>query len=67
MISRLSTIALFVALWICFARPAYGYIDPGSGLLVCQSIGAMFAGVLFYARRRLRSFVRRRSGSESES
>lgn len=55
---------LLIAVWFSFSTPAYGYVDPGSGLLACQSIGAMFAGVLFYVRRRLRSF-RSRSTKES--
>jgi hypothetical protein len=48
-----------VAIWFSFSTPAFGYVDPGSGLLACQSIGALFAGVLFYVRRRLRSFTDR--------
>lgn len=50
---------LLVAIWFSFSTPAFGYVDPGSGLLACQSIGALFAGVLFYVRRRLRSFTGR--------
>ena len=32
------TSALFIALSFCFERPAHAYVDPGSSLLVFQSI-----------------------------
>jgi len=51
--------ALFFALMFCIAAPAYAYVDPGSGLLVCQSVGTVFAGILFYFRKRLKVLARR--------
>ena len=33
------------------ALPAYGYTDPGSGLLLWQILGAMCFGLMFYARK----------------
>jgi hypothetical protein len=33
------------------AAPAWGYTDPGSGLLVWQMLGAAVVGGLFYVRR----------------
>lgn len=33
-----------------------GYIDPGSGLLVWQMIGAAFVGLLFYLKK-TREFI----------
>ncbi len=42
-----------------FARPAFGYIDPGSGLLVFQIIGSTIAGMGFLLRRSLRQFFSR--------
>jgi len=50
---------LLLAFWFSYSAPAFGYVDPGSGLLACQSIGALFAGVLYYFRRRFRSFTNR--------
>lgn len=36
------------------AKPAYGYVDPGSGLLAVQVGGSMLAGGLFILRSKLR-------------
>lgn len=48
------TALLLVALGCTFEREAYAYVDPGSGLLIFQGIGAIVSGVLFYFRRRLK-------------
>ena len=65
MIARFTSAALLtlflMAVWFSYSTPAYGYVDPGSGLLACQSIGALFAGVLYYVRRRIRTFTNRSS------
>lgn len=59
MVNRLKylvvTLMLMVALGVTFERRAYAYIDPGSGLLIFQSIGAIVSGTLFYFRRRLKA------------
>jgi hypothetical protein len=49
------TLMLLVAIGFTFERQAYAYVDPGSGLLIFQGISAVFSGVLFYFRRRLRN------------
>ncbi len=61
------TAALFLALSFCLERPAYAYVDPGSSLLVFQSISAMITGVLFYFRRRLKSLFTRDSSSPTNA
>lgn len=48
------TVAGVIGLLVFAERPAFAYVDPGSGLLVCQSVGAMFAGAMYYFRRRLK-------------
>jgi hypothetical protein len=53
------TAALFVALTFCFERPAYGYVDPGSSLLLFQSLSAIVTGAIFYFRRRLKALFTR--------
>jgi hypothetical protein len=53
------TLALFLALGVFLERPAYAYVDPGSSLLVFQSISAMITGALFYFRRRLKALITR--------
>jgi hypothetical protein len=53
------TCLLMAALFTALEPRAYAYIDPGSGLLACQSISAMFAGILFFLRHRLRGLFHR--------
>jgi len=54
------TLLLVVALNFAVERPAYGYVDPGSGLFLIQNISAMATGVLFFFRRRIKAlFVRK--------
>jgi hypothetical protein len=50
---------LLVALSCSCERQAHAYIDPGSSLLLFQSLSAMVSGALFYFRRRLKSLFTR--------
>jgi hypothetical protein len=62
------TLLLFFALGIFFERPARAYTDPGSALLLFQSVGAVASGVLFYFRRRIKKlFTRPQPKSEVSS
>jgi hypothetical protein len=49
------TLTVLLALSFTFERQAHAYVDPGSGLLIFQGISAVFSGVLFYFRRRLKN------------
>ncbi len=40
---------------IATARPAYGYVDPGSGFLAVQTIASVGAAFIYFLRRRIRS------------
>jgi hypothetical protein len=58
------TMALLFAVACFLERPAYGYVDPGSSLLMFQSVSAFITGALFYFRRRLKGlFIKPRNGS----
>ena len=59
------TLALFLALGIFLERPAYAYVDPGSSLLVFQSISAMITGALFYFRKRVKALFTRSATSST--
>ncbi len=50
---------IFLALGFSLERSAYAYVDPGSSLILFQSVGAMITGGLFYFRRRFRSLLSR--------
>jgi hypothetical protein len=52
-LAALASIELVVLL-AALAKPAYGYVDPGSGLLAVQVGGSMLAGGLFILRSKLR-------------
>jgi hypothetical protein len=51
---------LLASLSVCLEQQAHAYVDPGSGLLVFQSLSAVFTGALFYFRRQLRSLLTRK-------
>lgn len=50
---------IFPAFLICLGillaaeKPAYGYIDPGSGLLAIQALGSMLVAAGWYLRRKI--------------
>jgi hypothetical protein len=48
------TLCLMLALMNLFERPAYAYVDPGSGILACQAVSAFVAGTIFYFRQRVK-------------
>lgn len=59
------TVLFFLALGSSLERPAYAYVDPGSSLLIFQSLSAMVTGVLFYFRRRLKALLSRTPADSS--
>jgi drug/metabolite transporter (DMT)-like permease len=58
LLSKLMSLAflLILVLGISFSleQQAHAYVDPGSGLVLFQSLGAIFTGALFYFRRKLK-------------
>jgi hypothetical protein len=57
--SALLTSSLLIALSFTFERQAHAYVDPGSSLLLFQSLSAVVSGALFYFRRRIKSLFSR--------
>lgn len=55
------------AVLIALEKQAYGYVDPGSGLLMFQVGGSMIAGAIFCLRNRLRKFLGLIPKEESQS
>lgn len=49
------TLMLLVTFGFTFERQAHAYVDPGSGLLIFQSMSAIVSGVLIYFRRRIKN------------
>lgn len=50
------TAAQFLFFLAAAQRPAYGYVDPGSGILVLQFVSSILGGGIFFLRKRLRQF-----------
>ena len=61
---RFTSVLLAVLCVFCFLLAsqgrAWGYIDPGSGLLALQGFATAMAGVTYYMRRRIRAFFSRK-------
>jgi hypothetical protein len=53
------TAFLIFALGFCFEQQAHAYADPGSSLLVFQSMSAVVTGAIFYFRRRIARLFRK--------
>jgi hypothetical protein len=48
-----------VGLFLAFEQTAQAYVDPGSGLMALQILGASVAGTFYLLRNRARSWFRR--------
>lgn len=48
------TVLQWTFLAVAVQRPAYGYVDPGSGMLVVQFAGSILSGVIFFLRKQLK-------------
>lgn len=55
---------LFSALTLSLEQAAYAYVDPGSGLLLMQTIGSMFACAAIYFRRNILGLFQKSSPQE---
>lgn len=53
-IYRTCVLIWIVALLCVTAKPAYAYVDPGSGLFLMQVIGSTFLGFTFLIRKRIK-------------
>ncbi len=55
------SLSLFIGICLLFAsqHAAWGYVDPGSGLLAMQSIASVLAAAGFFLRRQIRALFHR--------
>jgi hypothetical protein len=51
------TIFQCILLLASLERPAYGYVDPGSGVLLVQVLSSALGGIVFFLRKRLRRYL----------
>lgn len=56
------SLAVFITLCVIVAteRRAWGYVDPGSGLIALQTIASVMAAYAYYVRRHIRAFFMRK-------
>jgi hypothetical protein len=61
---RISSLSLSVLIAVCLIvaseRRAWGYVDPGSGLIALQTIASVIAAWAYMLRRRIRAFFTRK-------
>ena len=57
-----SSLAVFITLCMIVGseRRAWGYVDPGSGLIALQTIASVAAAYAYVVRRRIRAFFSRK-------
>lgn len=56
------SLAIFIAFCMLVGteRRAWGYVDPGSGLIALQTFASVMAAYAYLVRRRIRSFFQRK-------
>jgi hypothetical protein len=59
-------ILMLVGALAFFERPAYGYTDPGTGLLAIQAAGSALVAAGWVLRRKLSSLFHRGSSTKRE-
>jgi hypothetical protein len=56
LISSSLTLLITFCLLVATDRRAWGYVDPGSGLIALQTIASVGAAYVYFIRRRIRTF-----------
>jgi hypothetical protein len=59
LLTAVLAIGQFACLIMMTERPAKAYVDPGSGLLTLQMLGASLAGGIFLIRQKIKSYARK--------
>ena len=66
LISSSLTIFITFCLLVATDRRAWGYVDPGSGLIALQTFASVGAAYAYVIRRRIRIFFSRKEETSSE-
>lgn len=56
----LLTVVIALCLMVASERRAWGYVDPGSGLIALQAAASVVAAWAYIVRRRIRAFFTRK-------
>ena len=64
---RFISVSLTVLITFCMIvsseRRAWGYVDPGSGLIALQTFASVIAAYAYFVRRRIMEFFRRKKAT----
>lgn len=67
LVSLLFLLVLLLGISFSLEQQARAYVDPGSGLVLFQSLSAIFTGGLFYFRRRLKLWFTREREKDADA
>jgi len=59
LLETISLLSMLAGALLLFQQPAYGYTDPGTGLLAIQAVGSALVAAGWYLRRRIYSLFHR--------
>ena len=66
---RLLSFSLTILITLCMIvgseRRAWGYVDPGTGLIALQTMASVMAAYAYVVRRRIRAFFSRKKESSA--
>jgi hypothetical protein len=62
----LPLVLILLGFALLFERPAYGYTDPGTGLLAIQAAGSALVATGWYLRRKIYSLFHRSAPASRE-
>lgn len=48
---KINLLVVLTVLTFIFTKPAYAYVDPGTGVLLLQILAAIGVGIIFYFRK----------------
>lgn len=60
-------VLILVGAVLLFERPAYGYADPGTGLLAIQAAGSALVATGWYLRRKIYALFHRQAAAKREA
>ena len=67
MLQAVPLLLMIIGTVLVFERPAYGYTDPGTGLLAIQAFGSALVAAGWYLRRKIYALVHRGTPSRQET
>ncbi len=66
LISSSLTLLITFCLLVATDRRAWGYVDPGSGLIALQTFASVGAAYAYFIRRRIRAFFASKQRPQSK-